>query len=48
MLAAAGLAAGLTPEGVAKVKEHTSQPATKQRLEAYAEEAVQLGVRLFQ
>lgn len=42
VLAAVGLAAGLTPEAVAEVKEHTSQPATKQRLEANTKELIEL------
>lgn len=47
VLTTVGLAAGLTPEAVAEVKEHTSQPATKQRLEAYTQELVQRNVNSF-
>lgn len=44
MLAAAGLAAGLTPESLSEVKELMGQPASKQRLKGYTDEAVGYGV----
>ena len=44
MLSAAGLAAGLTPETLAEVKEQMVQPVTKQRLKATTDEAVGYGV----
>ena len=47
MLASAGLAAGLTPEALAEVKDQMGQPATKERLKAYTDEAVENGVRFF-
>ena len=47
VLTSVGLAAGLTPEFVAEVKEQMGQPATKQRLKAYTDEAVQHGVSFF-
>ncbi|XP_045117085.1 glutathione S-transferase kappa 1-like isoform X2 [Portunus trituberculatus] len=43
VLGSAGLAAGLTPEALAEVKEQMSQPATKERLKAYTDEAVEHG-----
>ncbi|XP_063881974.1 glutathione S-transferase kappa 1-like [Scylla paramamosain] len=43
VLAAAGLAAGLTPESLAEVKEQMGQPAIKQLLKAHTDEAVGYG-----
>lgn len=43
VLAAAGLAAGLTPDSLAEVKEQMGQPAIKQRLKDHTEEAVGYG-----
>lgn len=43
VLTAVGLAAGLTPEALAEVKEQMSQPAIKQRLRAHTDEAFGYG-----
>lgn len=46
VLTAVGLAAGLTTEAVAEVKEHATRPAIKEKLRAHTEEAAKHGVSL--
>ncbi|KAG0698751.1 Glutathione S-transferase kappa 1 [Chionoecetes opilio] len=43
VLAAAGVAAGLTPEALVEVKEQMGQPVTKQQFKAHTDEAVGYG-----